>query len=178
MENIIEIEDYIHNNPNLHIGSHRKSPMASVAVLVCSIALVAVAQMINHHDSLQMSALSAGVAGILAGAIMLMLCFGKGANYVYSPTKSPMRRYRLYISSGNRQQMLDLLSAGDMGRLKAIRHEVSTNTMVDVLISKDGACALLQVKEYGTTFEPVSPVCQVTGDGVQQVKLWLSTPAG
>lgn len=176
MENIVSIEDYIHTTPSLQIGSRKKNPVPSIIVMVCGIALCVLTQgMDDHHDSLQMTVLSIGVAAIIAGAIMFLLCFGKSVNYVYQPTKSPMRLYHCYVANGSRNQVKELVSSGNMELLKTVRHEISTNTMVDVLISNDGACALLQVEEYGTTFEPASSVCQVTGAEVQKVKIWLDS---
>lgn len=173
MNKIISIEEYIKNNSEPQIIAHKKSPLPSLLVLACGIVLIVLSNGLHSHDSLQMVVLTIGAISAITGAIMAALCFGKTSNYVYHPTNSHMKLHHCYVPNIYNQKIRESLASGNMDILKTIKHENSTNTRLDILISKDGAFALLQMQEFGTIFEPATPVAKIAGDEALKVQQWL-----
>ena len=173
MENIIEIEEYLKNGTNDKIGRYRKSPVAGILVLIIGIAVLIVSLKIALPDALKMTLLTLGALGLIAG--FLMLVFGAAGNsYQYLPTRSPLKHYRRYINTADRQQAINCLTTGDFTHLGDIRQEASTSAMVVAYVSRDGACAILQLMEYVPHhFQASTPVLVADPASIPALQQWL-----
>ncbi len=170
MENI---KQYIDNNSGLQIAKRHQNPWISIAILVCGVILVVLSRTLHHHDSLQMTLISVGIIAAIVGSILLAVCCCSANSYLYQPTRSKMKMHHFYINNVDCQLLKEMLATKEMDNLKNILPEMSTNTMLDVMISADGCFTLLQVLEYGSCFEPTTPVCVLSGDAAQEVKRWV-----
>ncbi len=170
MENI---KQYIDNNPGLQIAKRRQSPWTSIAILVCGIVLLILSRTLKHHDSLQMTLLSVGVIATIVGIILVLIGCLSANCYLYQPTRSKMKMHHFYINNVDRQLVKEMLATKNVEGLKNVLPELSTNTMLDIMISTDGCFALLQVLEYSSYFEPATSVCILSGDTAQEVKQWI-----
>ncbi len=169
MENI---KQYIDNNAGLQIAKRYQNPWTHIAVLVCGVTLIVLGRTVHGHDSLQMTLLSIGIIAAIVGIILLVICCNAN-RYMYLPTHSHMKLHHFYINNVDRHLVKEMLATKNIEGIKEVKPEMSTNTMLDVMISADGCFALLQVQEYSSYFEPTTPVCVLTGDAAQEIKKWI-----
>lgn|SRR5574344_1104929 len=164
MENFLNIEQYINANADKKIVKKSRNPFLGIVLLLAGAACTVLSMKIAMGDALKMAILTLGIFIIIIGMILIIICFSKDSGYyVYTPTGSRMKSYKRYINANDKQRCRDGLATGKVDVLDHITPEVSTSTLVNILLAKDKSCTVLQLDEYiPHEFMPVTEVLILT----------------
>ena len=159
------IDQYIISKMQGKIERRANSPFWGIILFVAGIALVVLAFVIKMGDSVQTALLSVGVMSTLVGAIIAVLCVTKSLwHYHYLPSNSAMMQCRNYLSASDYQLAVDALRQGRLEALSAIHPVTSSNSVLHIVASKDGALALVQAGRLDSgEMEPGTEVITLSG---------------
>lgn len=175
MENFIEIENYLANEKDGNIVKERKNPFYGLLTLLIGIIVTIVSIQCKIPETVQMACLSAGVISVLVGSVMLVLVYtSDSGNYRFKTTGARLCRYRRYIATADRQQLIEYVNSGNMRLLQDINKETSTGTMLQAFIANDGYYAIVQVEEYiPYSFTPCTPPVTLDKENATLLLQWI-----
>lgn len=177
MEDYMKIEQYLCCNPDTKIIKKKCFPAVGLILLFLGLVMVIISAQAKIVETLAMLMLTVGVVLTLVGVASVLVSCGKDAGYyVFQPTGSRMKIYRRYINSGDKRLCAECIASGKMEALAHVRKEVSSGSLLRVLLSKDGACAVMQMEEYiPHDFVPVTPVLVINNEDVSKVRTFLKS---
>lgn len=160
MENFQTIEQYIAAEMSGKIVSKRKPIIVDLLLDFAGIALLVLMAYAKMSDSLQAATLTVGFLTLAVGLILtFMNLSGASTYYRYVPTGSRCKDKKVYLASDDYRRAVEALNSGDknvLGELKAI---ATSNGALHILLSNDGAFALVQAGRLDTSrFEAETPV--------------------
>lgn len=175
MENYIKIEKYLADGKDGNISKQRKNPFWGILLLVVGLVVIVLSIRCHLPETVQIACLSLGVLATLVGAVMLVLLSTSDCGgFRFNTTGACICRYRRYIATADRQQLLNCVNAGDMRLLNQVHKETSTGTLLQAYISKDGNYAILQVEEYiPHDFVPITPPVTLDQSNATLLLQWL-----
>lgn len=176
MEERISISQYISMASDAKFSKIRSIPSMGIICLVAGAVMLALCFAVCKVDTLKMALLSLGAILTVAGLIWVAVCCGKDAGKViYLPTGAGMKSYKRYLDANDVMTCRSAVENGDFDTLETVRFTTSSNAQVHVMISKDDACALVQVLEYVPhDFMPSTRVWELTGAEVSRIRAWLN----
>lgn len=145
------INEYIATELKGKIISKKKSPLLGLLLLLAGVGLLVLQGVVALTDTLQTVLLTMGVLCGLVGLALTVVALGGGMRqYVYQPTGSRLTERKVYLSVGDYATAAKALDGGDLHLLSTLHPEVSSNSALHLLRSKDGAIALVQGGRYDT----------------------------
>lgn len=159
------IEQYIEAEMNGKITRKKNSPLPSILVLACGIGLMVLLRTVGMGDTLGATCLTLGLITTAVGIVLTAMSLtGAMSHFVYLPTRSRMCDKKVYISSDDCKLFSDALAQGDVKQLKTITRCTNSNSLLRIVASRDGACALVQAGRNDTGhFEPDTDVHLLSG---------------
>lgn len=172
MEKYQTIDEYIAAEMGEKIKRKAKSPLLGLLILAMGIVLLVLLRTQKMVDTLMTTCLTVGIIALGVGMIITAMCLtGAIGHYVYKPTHSHMRRRKCYLSIGDYQHCLDAIGDNNFGALATLLPVTSSNGALDLLYSRDHACALIQaIRDNSGHFEPETPVIRLTGTEINAVQ--------
>ncbi|MBP5535507.1 MAG: hypothetical protein J6X62_01805 [Bacteroidales bacterium] len=154
------IEQYIETGMSGKITRKRNSPLPSLLVLAVGIGLLTLLRLAEMGDSLMSTCLTVGMIATVLGVILTgMSLSGAMSHYVYLPTDSRMREKKVYIDGNSYKDAAAAIAKGNAQELSALQPVATSNYALNIVASRDGACALVQAERYDAGhFEPDSDV--------------------
>lgn len=176
MEEKISIPQYICIASDVKFSKKRCLPSMGIICLVAGAVMLTLCFAVCKGDALKMTLLSLGAILAVAGLIWLAVCCGKDAGKViYLPTGACMKSYKRYLDANDVMTCRSAVETGDLSSLENVRFTTSSNAQIHVMISKDDACALVQVLEYVPhDFMPSTRVWELSGADVVRLRTWLN----
>ena len=167
------IEQYIAEEMNGKIASKSNSPLVGLIILAVGIVFFLLLRFAKMSDSLMTASLTVGFIATAVGFILTAMCLsGALTHYVYLPTRSRMREKKLYLSQPDYLNCVEGLQSGDLRVLHMLQPVTSSNSLLRVLSSRDGAIRLVQVGRMdGATFDPATDVVLLTGEEALRLQL-------
>ena len=172
MEQIKTMNEYIAAEMGGKIVRKKEFPLIGVALLAVGAVMMVVMADMRDGGNIQTLLLTAGTICIAIGLLLTAMGLsGAQWHYCYAPTGSAMKSHSVYLSAADYNKAVDALTSGratELGTLKAL---VSSNCMMQVLRSKDGAIALVQAgrNDMGH-FEVETPVVCLAGTEVAAIE--------
>lgn len=151
----------------------------SVSKLIISFIMLAagilvfayVFSMTDASSTVSMALMVLGTALILYGIFCL---FWKSKELVYVPTGSTASQRSLFYDLQHLTVLKNLIEQNKMDAETAVKSEGSGNVRLDVLMSKDGKFAALQLFQYVPyTYTAVTPVKYFSGEEAASVAAFL-----
>lgn len=166
MERNKTIDEYIAVEMADKIGRRAKSPLLGLLFMAVGIGFLVLLHTQKMSDTLMASCLTLGIITLGVGIIITAMCLTKAIwHYVYKPTKSNMRRRKCYLSTNDYQHCLECIGNNDIGALATLLPVNSSNSVLELLYSKDKAIVLMQaMRDNSGHFEPETPVIRLTGN--------------
>lgn len=173
MDNNKTIDKYIATEMGGKIVRKKEAPVAGLLLLMAGAVLLVLIRSIALPDSLQAATLTVGILGLAVGLVLTAMSLsGAMWHYKYLPTGSRLKDKKVYLGLTDYQKALDALVLGNKGGLAGLHSVTSSNSALRVLVSKDGAVALVQAGRYDTGhFEVESPVVCLFGTEVAAIEL-------
>lgn len=158
------IEQYIETKMSGKIARKKNSPLPALLVLAIGIGMLVLLRTVKMADSLSAASLTVGLIATVLGLILTaMTLSGAVTHFVYLPTRSRMREKKVYVSSSDYKDLVEVLGEGNPQALATLRPVVSSNCAVRLLASRDGECILAQaIQDQNGHFEPETEVYLLT----------------
>ena len=167
------IEQFIEAEMAGKIARKKNSPLPYLLVLAIGVGLLVLLRTVPLSDPLTATCLTFALVSLALGLILTAMSFsGAMSHYVYLPTGSRMKEKKVYVSIDDYKELAAAFAEGDMQKLKGIQPVVSSNSALNVVASRDGACALVQGGRYDTGhFEAETPVVCLSGTDVAAIRM-------
>lgn len=166
MEHTQNINEYIATQMSGEMERKGKSPMLWIILTLIGVAAIVACFARGLSDSMQTLLLTVGVIALGVGVVFSVLCFTKTLwHYKYLPTGSPVSIKTVYLNTDDYRRCREALAENRHDILNTLTPQISTNSGVTVVRSRDAALVLLQAGRYDTgVFEPESPVVRLQAD--------------
>lgn len=176
MDSIRNIDKYIIEEMADRVVRKGKSPLAWFLLLSMGLAALAASFTQGLTDSGQMLLLTLGVAAVLVGGVLTVLCLCKVLWYYrYVPTGSRVRQRLIYLSAEEYAKCCDALKEGNYSRLGNLHPQVSSLQVLQAAWSPDGAFVLLQAGRHDSgRLLPETTVARLEGAEAQAAMSWLN----
>ena len=176
MEEKMSISQYIYMASDAKFSKKRCLPTKGIVCLVIGVLLLVLCFAACKGDALKMTLLSLGAILAVAGLIWVAVCCGKdNGKIIYLPTGACMKSCKRYLDANDVMTCRNAVEQGDLSSLESVRFAASSNAQIHVMISKDDACALVQVLEYVPhDFMPSTRVWELSGADVSRIRAWLN----
>lgn len=172
MEHIQSIKEHIAAEMGGKIVRSRNSILAPLSVLIIGIGLLVLLTQIHLSDALSSACLTVGLIATAVGLILIcMTLSGSLYHYTYVSTGSRMKDYKVYLTSDDYNKVLGALSNGNDATLSELHPVNSSNSVLHILISTDGAIALVQpLRDESGHLALDAPVKCLVGTEVAYIK--------
>ena len=165
----MNIDEYIQTRLADKVVRRANSPLVPLLITAVGVVLLVAAFAGSLSDSLQTALLTVGFLTAAVGVVWAALCLGRSLwHYHYLPTKSSMRRRRIYLSEDDYRRAVELLRSGSVGGLASLTPVTTSNGVLMAVVSRDGALSLLQAGRLESSgFEPATDVFEASGGDVR-----------
>lgn len=159
--------------PNIESRISVPGILLSVVILLAGIALFLLVCLSDLHTStLSMALMVAGTALALWAVFRL---FWKVNKRIYTPTGSVVEERTLYFGQDDLNRLVDCFENRCWERAQEARATVHGCVRMDILASKDGQFAAVQLFQYVPhTYTPVTSICTYEGSDAGKVADFLA----
>lgn len=177
MENYIPIAEKLEQMSHEGISKRKKNPVFGTVLMVAGIALCILGtQPMEAPDWLKLFLIVAGISVFIFAVIRLFVDLHSN-QYYYEPSRQPIRKSMLYISSEYKSEIVDIIKNSSFQKLKNIKKTYSSGIVLTVMYTCDGTFCMLQAQEYSQNeFVPTTEAVVVDEDGKQLVMEFLRSP--
>lgn len=171
MEKIQSVDQYIAAHMGDKIVRRAQSPVVGLLILLVGIFFMVLMRKVKMSDSMQALSLTVGLIAMAVGLVLTAMCLSKAIwHYVYQPTRSRMKRRKIYLSLADYHNVHEALANNNLDAFKTISPITSSNGAINLLFSRDRAVAFLQLGRYDTGhFEPESEVVALEGGQMSNI---------
>lgn len=125
-----------------------------------------------HTSTASMALMVAGIALVLWAVFRL---FWKANKQIYTPTGSVVEERTLYFGQEDLNRLVDCFENRVWERAQGVRATVHGGVRMDILASKDGQFAAVQLFQYVPhTYTPVTSICTYEGTDAGKVADFLT----
>lgn len=165
MENYIDIEETLKNMSEEGISSKKDSPIKGGTMIILGIVLCILGTAeIELPDCIIMAFIVFGIGLFIYGVILFLMNL-HSQHYVYTPTGKRLKKHCIYIQSGQRYEIAQILKNQLFERLSNITKEQTSSTRIIAYTSSNEEFCIIQTQEFSQDeFIPSSDPVVVKGE--------------